>query len=178
MTILDCTTESLDGRALGGADELGRSPLNFVGQVIHLCHPLHDSVTKHRKPGRSVESGALFIMRVKRCKHHRHRVGSSMGACGRRYLEQPPPGCFRSRLPGAYAAAKCDTDRKAVVVIEQGLCLLQGEFGSLSTLPRRRHFQTQNFNHSSASWIAVPSISKPSSSALVPICRLATRRRA
>ncbi|WP_301004668.1 hypothetical protein, partial [Mesorhizobium sp.] len=135
LTAEHCAAESFNGGSLGDVDQLGRGAFNFVGQVIHLLHPLRNPVMKHRKPSGSVESGALFVVRVKRCEQHRHRVGSSMRVGGR-YLEQPPPGCFRSR---AYAAAKRDTDRKTVVFVEHGLCLLEGEFGALRPLSGDRH---------------------------------------
>lgn len=160
--------ESLTRFQVGGFNQNCHRVLHLIGQVVHLFHPLHHPVMKHRKPGSSMESGALFVVRVQWCEQHRHRVGSSMRICGRRYLEQPAPGCLGSRLPVSNAIAKRDSDSDPATLIEHCLRFLQGTFGSPRALSGERHFQNDKFHYPAVRGFTVPSKRKPVRAGIVP----------
>ncbi|MGX8013726.1 hypothetical protein ACVDG8_034545 [Mesorhizobium sp. ORM8.1] len=160
--------KSLNSISVSNGHQHGRRTLNLVGQVLDPIKALCQPIVQQIKLGGSMEIGALFAVHVQGGKHHRHGLDSSIRAwpCD---LQESPAGCFRSRLPGAYAAAQGKADRQPVVVAEHCFGLHEGKFGALRALPGDRHFQVQKFNHSESSFVsAVPSIRKPSPKPFVP----------
>ncbi|MER9524126.1 hypothetical protein NKI96_11125 [Mesorhizobium sp. M0292] len=182
VTVTSVAADTFRGRIrTGGARVVERADVIAVRSSIDDARTLFERLSsigeaardeirllaEHGQPGRMVIHAALLTVRVEWSEQY-HGLESSMHAW-RCNLLQPPFGRFSTGLASPYAAAKGKTDSNAVVLVEQILCLLERDFGSLRTLSGDRHFQVQKFNHSSASSILIPSIRKPSFSGLVPI---------
>ncbi|CDX22304.1 hypothetical protein MPLB_2300039 [Mesorhizobium sp. ORS 3324] len=156
---------------MSGLDQTGYRSLDLLGHIVHLVHPLHDAMVKHREPRCVVNSASLSAVRVERFEHH-HRDVSSPQACRRHHLQQSPSGCFRTSLFGPDTAAKGKADREPAALVEHRLCLFEGNLCALHALPGGCLLQSYQFNHTAASSrIVVPSKGEQRTITLVPVAK-------